>query len=75
MKRLKFTKPDIFVFSISTIVGALVSSDETSNLLLNFWHGSILGVLFLGMFKFFKHGLFRLYDLININEFSNLEVK
>jgi hypothetical protein len=60
MKRLKFTKPDIFVFSIFAIVGALVSSDETSNLLLNFWAGSILGVLFLGMFKFFKHGFFRL---------------
>ena len=59
-KGFKFTKPDVFVFSLFTMIGALVSSDETSNLLLNLWHGTILGILFLGMFKVFKSGFYRL---------------
>lgn len=56
---MRMTKPDWFVFVFCLVVGALVSSDESSNRLLNLWHGLILGSIFLGFFKFFKAGIFK----------------
>jgi hypothetical protein len=55
----KLTKPDIFVFLFWGLLGGFTSSDETENLLLNIWHGFILGAIFLGFFKFFKMGIYK----------------
>ena len=57
--KMRMTKPDWFVFVFCLVVGALVSSDESSNRFLNLWHGLILGSIFLGLFKFFKAGIFK----------------
>lgn len=56
---MKLTKPDVFVFLFWAVLGALVSSDENPKLIVNLWHGFILGMIFLGFFKFFKMGIFK----------------
>ena len=49
------TKPDLFVFVVCFIGGALSESDYTNNIFSIFWAGLLIGLLFVLFFKIFKY--------------------